>query len=66
MAFTAPSRIDARDIAPHVRHALIGAGFDTLAAGEALELLSEREPVRMWVPLRVEADNCCSGGDCCA
>ena len=36
--------IDVRLIAPHERHATIFARFESLAAGESLDLLSDHEP----------------------
>lgn len=50
-------RIDVREIAPRDRHALIFTCFDTLKAGEALELVNDHDPV----PLRFQFEDRSSG-----
>lgn len=43
-AATAP-RVDVRTIAPRDRHPLIFSTFDALAAGEAMELVNDHDPM---------------------
>jgi len=46
------TRIDLREVSPRERLALIFGRFDALAAGEALELVDDHDPL----PLRDELD----------
>lgn len=53
VATAMPAVIDLRTIAPRERHALIFGRFDALAAGQALQLVNDHDPV----PLRFQLDD---------
>lgn len=52
-----PLSLDLRTIAPRERHALIFARFDSLAIGQALQLVNDHAPI----PLRLQFDDRASG-----
>lgn len=52
LAPTSMSRIDVRQIPPHARHAQVFEHLATLPDGEALELISDHDPV----PLRAQIE----------
>lgn len=42
------SLLDVRHLRPHERHAVILASFDALADGQAIEIVSDHQPVALF------------------
>ena len=58
MAATPKTTIDVRDIAPRDRHPMIFRAFDSLAPGEAMELVNDHDPKPLYYQFQAER-----GGD---
>ena len=55
MSASTTPRVDVRTIAPRERHPLIFSTFDALAAGEAMELVNDHDPMPLHAQFQARA-----------
>lgn len=53
----ATETLDVRNIAPKNRHSMIFEAFDSLDAGEELQLINDHEPRPLFYELQAERDS---------
>ena len=53
----ADSTLDLRDVPPAERHPKVHEAFESLASGEALELVNDHEPKPLYYEMQAEVDD---------